>query len=271
MANLIRCCLDVKDSDFHLTSGIQLFDPYLNHGYNKDWSRVVQGASKPAIGVQVHTKISPKKCVLTEAKKAGETNKQSIECILNAILPPRQWSEDGQIWIQQISTIPATRTDVINLQESLDRKLQQRQARETGICPIRRELYAQCLDELIRQITINCPERGLLLLRIRNEILMTFAAYETLYESSVAFGLRKALQGDLEKILLRQQIEALKQEIANLQNELTEMKAKYNAVEKRFTERKELDDKRHSEEIITLRRINQQLKLQLEGVITFRR
>jgi hypothetical protein len=29
-------------------------------------------------------------------------------------------------------------------QEQLDQKLQQRQARETGICPIREELYAQC-------------------------------------------------------------------------------------------------------------------------------
>ncbi|XP_078256296.1 33 kDa inner dynein arm light chain, axonemal-like [Rhinoraja longicauda] len=157
------------------------------------------------------------------------------------------------------------------MQENLDRKLLQRQARETGICPIRRELYAQCLDELIRQITINCPERGLLLLRVRNEILMTFAAYDTLYESSVAFGLRKALQGDLEKILLHQQIEALKQEITKLQNELSEMKAKYDAAEKRNAERKELDSKRHTEEIVTLRKINQQLKLQLEGVITYRR
>ena len=30
------------------------------------------------------------------------------------------------------------------LQEDLDKKLQQRQARETGICPVREELYAQC-------------------------------------------------------------------------------------------------------------------------------
>ncbi|XP_069743060.1 33 kDa inner dynein arm light chain, axonemal-like isoform X2 [Narcine bancroftii] len=218
-----------------------------------------------------HVKVSPTKCFHPGARKAEETNKQSLECILNAILPPRQWSDNGQIWIQHISTVPATRTDVINLQEGLDRKLQQRQARETGICPIRRELYAQCFDELIRQVTINCPERGLLLLRVRNEILMTFTAYETLYESSVAFGLKKALQGDLEKISLRQHIEALKQEIASLENELNEMKDKYSAAEKRFTEKKELDDKSHSEEIVTLRKINQQLKLQLEGIITYRR
>jgi dynein light intermediate chain len=49
------------------------------------------------------------------------------------------------------------------------------------------------LDEMIRQVTINCAERGLLLLRIRDEIQMTISAYQILYQSSIAFGIRKAL------------------------------------------------------------------------------
>merc|ERR1711865_723433 len=121
------------------------------------------------------------------------------EDILNSILPPREWTEDGQLWVQFVSSTPATRLDVINLQEDLDKKLQQRQARETGIYPVREELYAQCFDELIRQVTINCAERGLLLLRVRDEIRMTIAAYQTLYESSIAFGMRKALQTEQGK------------------------------------------------------------------------
>jgi dynein light intermediate chain len=48
-------------------------------------------------------------------------------------------------------------------------------------------------DEVIRQVTINCAELGQLLLRIRDEIRMTISAYQTLYESSIAFGIRKAL------------------------------------------------------------------------------
>lgn len=54
-------------------------------------------------------------------------------------------------------------------------------------------------DELIRQVTINCAERGLLLLRVRDEIRMTIAAYQTLYESSIAFGIRKALVAEQKK------------------------------------------------------------------------
>lgn len=63
---------------------------------------------------------------------------------------------------------------------------------------MKRRLF-NCPDELIRQVTINCAERGLLLLRVRDEIRMTIAAYQTLYESSVAFGMRKALQAEQGK------------------------------------------------------------------------
>lgn len=48
-------------------------------------------------------------------------------------------------------------------------------------------------------MTINCAERGLLLLRVRDEIQMTIDAYQTLLESSVAFGIRKALQAEQGK------------------------------------------------------------------------
>ncbi|GLG99465.1 Putative inner dynein arm light chain, axonemal [Gryllus bimaculatus] len=75
--------------------------------------------------------------------RQGDAHRETDE-ILNAILPPREWEEDGQLWRQSVSNTPATRLDVINLQEQLDMRLQQRQARETGICPVRRQLYTQC-------------------------------------------------------------------------------------------------------------------------------
>lgn len=65
------------------------------------------------------------------------------------------------------------------------------------------------LDEIIRQVTINCTERGLLLLRIRDEIDMSMEAYETLYCSSVAFGLRKALQAQEGKETLFEKVQSL--------------------------------------------------------------
>merc|ERR1719469_274765 len=123
-------------------------------------------------------------------------SKPNTDDVLHALLPPREWIEDDKHFIQYVGNQAATRLDVIQLQEALDQRLMERQARETGICPVREELYAQCFDELIRQVTINGPERGLLLLRVRDEIRMSIAAYQTLYQSSVTFGTRKQLQSE---------------------------------------------------------------------------
>ncbi|NP_001016687.1 axonemal dynein light intermediate polypeptide 1 [Xenopus tropicalis] len=201
----------------------------------------------------------PKTPLLDPTKPAEE--------ILNAILPPREWVENNQLWIQQVSSTPSTRMDVVHLQEELDMKLQQRQARETGICPVRRELYSQCFDELIRQVTINCAERGLLLLRVRDEIHMTISAYQTLYESSVAFGMRKALQAEQGKSDMEKRIAELEMEKKDLERQVNEQKAKCEAIEKREAERRQVEEKKHAEEIQFLKRTNQQLKAQLEGII----
>ncbi|XP_041650310.1 axonemal dynein light intermediate polypeptide 1 [Cheilinus undulatus] len=198
---------------------------------------------------------------------SADSTKQEDQEILNTILPPREWMDGNQLWVQQVSSAPCTRTDVINLEELLDTKLQQRQARWTGICPVRRELYSQCFDELIRQVTINCAERGLLLLRVRDEIQMTIDAYQTLYTSSVAFGMRKALQSEKGKADMEKKIADLVDEKLELKKQVNELKAQCDAVEKRENERRQIEEKKHAEEIQLFKRTNQQLKTQLERVI----
>jgi dynein light intermediate chain len=109
----------------------------------------------------------------TSASSSGGSTEMKQNDYLNSILPPREYQDMGQLWVQYVSPSPATRLDVVNLQDELDKKLQERQARETGICPIREELYSQAFDEIIREVTINCAERGFLLVRVRDEIKMT--------------------------------------------------------------------------------------------------
>lgn len=146
--------------------------------------------------------------------------------------------------------------------------LQKRQARETGICPVRRELYTQCFDELIRQVTVNSQERGLLLLRVRDEIRMSIAAYQTLYESSVAFGMRKALQAEQGKFELEQRIKQLEEEKTQLEQTVQELHLKLEATEKRENERRIIEERKHAEEVVFLKKTNLQLKTQLEGILT---
>jgi dynein light intermediate chain, axonemal len=204
----------------------------------------------------------------TKATKSGEAAAvPQTEDILNSILPPREFEEDGQKWVQFVSSTPATRLDVLNLQEHLDQRLLQRQARETGICPVREELYAQSFDEIIRQVTVNCAERGLLLLRVRDEARMTLAAYRTLYESSVAFGMRKALQAEQTKVDLQASIRNLEREKEELERQVQELNTKCEAIERREADRRSADEKKHAEEVSLYRKTHQTLTSQLQAII----
>ena len=114
------------------------------------------------------------------------------------------------------------------------------------------------------QVTINCAERGLLLLRVRDEIRMSIAAYQTLYESSIAFGMRKALQAEQGKADMEARIKQLEAEKKDLERQVQELKAKAEAIEKREGERRALEEKKHAEEVQFLKRTNAQLKKELE-------
>lgn len=209
-------------------------------------------------------------------KPADDKGKSTkTEEYLNSILPPREYSKDGKLYIQYVSATPATKADIINLQENLDRKLQQRKARETGICPIREELYAQCfgncratVDELIRQVTIQCIERGFLLVRVRNELRMTVEAYQSLYESSIAYGMRKALLAEQRRDDLEREVQDLENECGELQQSVSGLESSIVEIEKEFAETKENLAHKHEEIMKEGRVRNKALKEELELLLS---
>ena len=47
--------------------------------------------------------------------RSGAAGGMRTEDYLNSILPPREYQDSGQLWVQYVSPTPATRIDVINL------------------------------------------------------------------------------------------------------------------------------------------------------------
>lgn len=101
-------------------------------------------------------------------------------------LPRRYfYSQVHLIFQQAVSRSPGTRADIVRLEDTLERLLIQRHSRLSPLCPIREKLFCELFgeqmnkrvlinerfndiiaDELIRQVTVECPERGLLLMRL---------------------------------------------------------------------------------------------------------
>ena len=57
---------------------------------------------------------------LAPLEKTGTTRNEDY---LNSILPPREYTEGGQLWVKYVSPLPATRVDVINLLDNLEDKI----------------------------------------------------------------------------------------------------------------------------------------------------
>jgi dynein light intermediate chain len=81
----------------------------------------------------------------------------TVEELLDAVVAPKTSpTNDGGMKLQRISSTPATKTDVTRLTESLDQQLLQRQARETGICPVREGLYREAFGALFMECMPGC-------------------------------------------------------------------------------------------------------------------
>lgn len=213
--------------------------------------------SKPTILTQNNSR-------LLENNKSNKIENQT-EDILNSILPPREYTIDKkQLYIENVLSTPATKLDVLTLKSELETRLYKKEARENGICPIREDLFSQCFDELIRQITIVCSNRGLLLVRVRDELRMNIECYQKLYESALSYGIRKALLIQADKNDMSEEIESLKAEIDELEHDVGKYEININDLKERDRKNEFIDSNKHEEEVNNIKKKNQRLKEELE-------
>lgn len=90
---------------------------------------------------------------------------------------------------------------------------------------------------------------------------MTIEAYQALYCSSVAFGMRKALQSEQGRSDLQNDVDQLQNERLELDQEFINLRQKFEQGERRAAELRTAEEKKHAEEIAFLKKTNQQLKV----------
>lgn len=141
-------------------------------------------------------------------------------------------------------------------------------AKETGICNVREELYSQCMDELIRQITINCLQRGELLNHIKEQMKETINYYQKLYESSMGFAMRQVLREQKKRAKLEKREKDLLNEINTLKSGIDDKENEIKEKQKNFEE--ELNDRNqeHEELVKGLKENIEMKKKKLKEILT---
>ena len=184
-------------------------------------------------------------CVEGNSLFQKQSHSEERESLLHSILPPKTWvDENGKLWKQYISSIPAAPSDVTKLRENIDLAISDSGVKySVGICEKRHNIYASAFVEVIRQVSIACAESGLVLQRIREEINMTINAYRTLFESSFTYGIRKSLLSSLQLKSDTTLVQELRDRNKKLRGEITIMKNKIRAAKMSF----DIDRDQHEE------------------------
>ncbi|KAG3213593.1 hypothetical protein PC129_g15473 [Phytophthora cactorum] len=181
--------------------------------------------------------------------------------IMDALLPPKTWQDAQGKWQRMVSMLPATRTETQRFQETFDQLLEQYQARAHAICPVREKFFLQVFEELVREVACECPERGLVLLRVHNELQLTIEAHQTLYHNSIAYGRQKAVQAEAGVGELEKEIGRLKAEQESLVSRKKELEHKVMFLEEQHSEEEKKRQLRHAHTVHFLQTQRQELEL----------
>ena len=159
---------------------------------------------------------------------------------------------------------------VEELAKRLELLIAERKCKLEGVCEIRNELYMEAFNELIRQITIDCPERGLFLASIRDEIAYSLSAFEELYDNSIGFNSKRQLSGDEGVDELTKRKEDLQRSLNEFKNKKIALTKELENLQAKQAEVETEDIKEKEQEIDFLKAQNQNLESFLQHVKTIK-
>ncbi|ETO25530.1 hypothetical protein RFI_11611 [Reticulomyxa filosa] len=113
----------------------------------------------------------------------GEQEKQNarLQDFLHAIIKPPSENRSHTDSILSLSITHRNRPQLQELTHEYEDFCKTYQTKQTGIDHTRTHLTFQLFDELIRECAIDCSERGLMMVRVRDEAKMTLDAYQMLF------------------------------------------------------------------------------------------
>lgn len=177
----------------------------------------------------------------------GQTIK--IEEVIRVVLNQEKINPFGQENLR--GKIPSLelpdKDDIETTAKQLKELIQFRKCKIDGICDIRDEIYLETFNELIRQIVIDCPERGILMSIVRDEIEKTIEGYKRIFGNSLSFAVRRQLSADEsvqeltdKRAQLAKRLMALKNKKIMLNHQLDNLESNLESLElKNEAKRKE--------------------------------
>lgn len=114
------------------------------------------------------------------------------------------------------------------------------------------------------QVTVDCTDTGLLLMKVRDELKMSTDAYKTVYEGSISLALRKPQEFKLSD--MQNQLTELKAKEQKIKDDLKKAIEKYEMIQSQETRDQIVIQRKFSEKMNSFNNRIQQMNLMLENL-----
>lgn len=139
-------------------------------------------------------------------------------------------------------------------------------AKPVGLCPAREAIYRDCFDEIVRQVTVDCSERGELLNEVKLDIEERVSTLWKVFESSMAFALRKSHSAEMKKEELRQRKLSLQSSIESKKENLEKTEESFENLKHETLNKQGEEKQEHEQKVHELEQMNVQLRQNLEAL-----
>ena len=181
--------------------------------------RIVKTTPSDSIG----TEIDSQRSKLIKALRGASNTSVKVEDILPLIIKREQCFDGGEDSCSDIkfSVELPSKEEIDELGILIEELIREKKCKVNGVCDLSDKIFLRLFNEMIRQVAIDCPERGILLSLIRDQIVDTVGNYKRLLHQSGDFCMRREIEHN-------SQIDQLTQDNKDLRNKLLELKTQKN-------------------------------------------
>ncbi|KAL5969409.1 33 kDa inner dynein arm light chain axonemal [Taenia solium] len=201
--------------------------------------------------------------MMISTDKSGD---EKIKKLLTQEFPMRVKRVGDDVYASTVRETQASPMELAGLLNDLRMTLHQRAARARPLCHVREDLLRCLARELLRQLIIDCPERGLLFKQVLEEHYKYIESYKVLMQHNDAFMCRKNLQAFHTKSTQLTRIQYLEDEIDVLKHQAKALKEAAERLEKKYQEDRIRAENQRQNEIRYLRQLGEQLKTAVSAV-----
>ncbi|XP_014260768.1 33 kDa inner dynein arm light chain, axonemal-like [Cimex lectularius] len=195
-----------------------------------------------------------------------EERYSDIQEVLDGVFPPIEWIQNNKLYKRQVSPYPAHVLDIKDLSKYVDYRIGQCKVKNSGVCEGRYRLFLDVFDELVRQEIIACPERGLQLARVRDDVIQRIEVYKELFEECDAKLSRIFHLVELGAEEIMEEINTLKHENLVLENFVICRTIYYEELLKDITLLKNIDQDHGYKDLKYYEDLNERLRFIMNSV-----